>query len=141
MNNSYSSKWHYSYSSYSFLFFFIFLSSVCTFFFLLYIVLYWYNKFHNIFTIIEMSISFCCFSVLALFIYSTILVSHFVFFFLKFWTVATVPSGIVATVVTIFFFFFQSSVCTFFFPFYICCYTDTTNFIIFSQVSISYKSK
>ena len=86
------------------------------FFFLLYILLYWYNKFHNIFTIIEMSISCCCFSVLALFIYSAILVSHFVFFFFpKFWTVATVPSGTIATIVTIF--FFQSSVCTFFFPF------------------------
>ena len=30
----------------------------CTFFFLLYILLYWHKKFHNIFTIIELSISY-----------------------------------------------------------------------------------
>ena len=42
-------------SSYSF--FFFFQPSVCTFFFLLYILLYWHNKFHNIFAIIEVSIS------------------------------------------------------------------------------------
>ena len=35
-------------------FFFFFLSSVC----LLYILFYWHNKFHNIFTIIDVSISY-----------------------------------------------------------------------------------
>ena len=61
------------------------------------------------------------------------LVSPLFFFFLtllfKFCTVTTVPSGngTVATVVS----FFQSSVCIFFL---IYCCTDTTNFIIFSQL-------
>ena len=50
LNSSYSTKWHSSYI-------FFFESSVCTFF-LLYILLYWYNKFYNIFTIIEVSISY-----------------------------------------------------------------------------------
>ena len=50
-------------------------------------------------------IDLCSFfySIFALFIYSSILVSHF-FFFLKFWTVVTVPSGTVATLDTFFFF-------------------------------------
>ena len=57
-------------------------------------------------------------------------------FFPKFWIVTTVPSGTIATVATFFFF----SVIGFFFPFkYLCklvlyCYTDTTNFTIFSQL-------
>ena len=51
LNSSYSTKWH---SSYIFFFF----SLPFVLFFLLYILLYWYNKFHNIFTIIEVSISY-----------------------------------------------------------------------------------
>ena len=39
LNSSYSTRRHCSYSSYSFFF--------CTFFFLLYILLYWHKKFHN----------------------------------------------------------------------------------------------
>ena len=54
LNSSYNTRWHCSNSSYSFYFW----SFVCTFFFLLYIMLYWHNKFHNIFTIIEVSISY-----------------------------------------------------------------------------------
>ena len=43
---------------------------------------------------------------------------------------ATVPSYTVATVVTVFFLVFR----LYFFFFYIYCYTDTTNFTIFSQL-------
>ena len=73
-------------------------------------------------------IYYCTFSVFALYIYSAILLSQLCLFF--FWTVATVPSGTVATVAT---FFFSLPFVLFFF-FYIYCYTDTTNFIIFSQL-------
>ena len=48
-------------------------------------------------------------------------------FFFFFWTVATVPSGTVAT------FFFLSLPFVLFF-FYIYCYIDTTNFTIFSRL-------
>ena len=49
LNSSYSTKQHCSY-----IFFFFFLSVfLLYFFFFLYILLYWYNKFHNIFTIID----------------------------------------------------------------------------------------
>ena len=68
----------------------------------------------------------CSFSVFALFIslfiYSGNLVRHFLFLFL------VSNSSIVVTV------FFLPSVCTFFFFFYIYCFTDTTNFTIFSQL-------
>ena len=50
LNRSYSTKRPCSY-----IFFFLFR---LYFFFFLYILLYWHNKFHNIFTIIEMSISY-----------------------------------------------------------------------------------
>ena len=49
LNSSYSTKQHCSY-----IFFFFFLSVfLLYFFFFLYILLYWHNKFHNIFTIID----------------------------------------------------------------------------------------
>ena len=57
LKNSYSTKRHYSYSSYI-LFIYFFSVFRLYFFFLLYILLYWYNKFHNIFTIIKVLISY-----------------------------------------------------------------------------------
>ena len=65
LNNNYSAKWHCSYNSYIFFFFPVigFLCVCVCFPFkylckLIYILLYWYNKFHNIFTIIYVSISY-----------------------------------------------------------------------------------
>ena len=62
LNSNYSAKWHCSYSSYIFFFpviglfvFFFPFKYLCK---LLYILLYWYNKFHNIFTIIDVPISY-----------------------------------------------------------------------------------
>ena len=54
----------------------------------IYILLYWHNKFHNYWDVKRK----CAYNVFALYIYSAILLSHFVFFF-----------------------FFKSSICTFFF--------------------------
>ena len=64
------------------------------------------------------------------------------YFFPKFWTVTTVPSGTIATIVIVFFFLFFFSCKQFVFCFllniyvcwYIYCYIDTTNFTIFSQL-------
>ena len=56
LNSSYSTRRHYSYSSYNF--FFFGLPFLLLFYFILYILLYWHNKFNNIFTIIEVSISY-----------------------------------------------------------------------------------
>ena len=56
----------------------------------------------------------------------------FYFFYFKFRTVATVPGGIVATILQYFFFFFGLPFVLFFFNIY--CYTETTNFIIFLQL-------
>ena len=53
LNSNYNAKEHCRYNSYSF-FFFPF-KYLCK---LVYILLYWHNKFHNIFTIIDMSISY-----------------------------------------------------------------------------------
>ena len=56
LNSSYSTRRHCSYSSYKFFFFGI--PFLLLFYFILYILLYWHNKFNNIFTIIEVSISY-----------------------------------------------------------------------------------
>ena len=64
------------------------------------------------------------------------------FFFPKFWTVTTVPSGIVATIVIVFFsfFFFSSnrfvfcSLLNIYVRWYIYCYTNKSNFTIFLQL-------
>ena len=63
---------------------------------------------------------------------------HFLlFFFPKFWTVITVPSVTVATIATFLFlviclcFFLLLNICE---SWYIYCYTDKTNFMIFSQL-------
>ena len=56
LNSSYSTRRHCSYSSYNF--FFFGLPFLLLFYFILYILLYWHNKFNNIFTIIEVSISY-----------------------------------------------------------------------------------
>ena len=51
------------------------------------------------------------------------------FFFFEFWTIAIVPSDTVAI-----YFFFFSVFSLYFFSFDIYCYTDITNFTIFSQL-------
>ena len=53
----------------------------------------------------------------------------------KFWTVATISNDTIAIVATIFYLFIYFSLpFVLFFSFYIYCYTDTTNFTIFSQL-------
>ena len=84
----------------------------------------------------------CCYSILAIFIQCFCIVHlqcHFgeplcLFFFFFFLTVATVPRGAVAIVAIYIYIFFSVFRLYFFFPFYIYCYDDTINFIIFSQL-------
>ena len=74
--------------------------SICTFFFQFVLFFLIYKSVNARMVFLHFT-----FSVFVLYIYSAILLSHFVFFFFKFWTVATVPRGTVAIVTTVFFFF------------------------------------
>ena len=108
LNSSYSSKRRYSYGSYIY---FFFKSSVCTFFSF---YIYCYTDIINL-TIFSQLLR--CqfhyrFSVLALFIYSAILVSHFVFFL--FFLNSSYSSKRRYSDSSYIFFFFGSFVCTFF---------------------------
>ena len=101
--------------------------SICIFFSFIYIVLL-HNKFYNS-GYVNIVLWYCILIVFALYKHcsgNSAFVRHFIFFF---GIVATVPSSIIATVVTV----FLSSVCNFFFPFiYIVLLHN--KFIIFLQL-------
>ena len=134
------------------MFFFFHFKYLCK---LIYILLYWFNKF------IIFSQLLTCANALKHSSYIT-LVSWATFFFPKFWivatvpsgtiaTVATVPSGIVATVATIFIYLFINNRFVFIFvPFKYLCkwvyillywHNKFHNIFIIINVPISYKSK